>query len=393
MNITAAHRQTDVVIVGAGPVGMTAAIALADAGVNFVLLDKLAEGVNTSRACVVHARTMEVLDGLGLAETMAARGEVIDSFVLHDGPRTLASLSFAGLPTDYPYALLIPQDVTESVLLDRLERAGGEVTRSCQVTGVVSGADGVTVSYLDASGASVDVTGAYVIAADGMHSVVREQAGIGFGGDSYPESFVLADVKMSWPSPRNQIGLYLDPAGVTVVVPLPDPEGARYRVVATVAEANEKPSLDEVQALLSARGPKGEIVAREVLWSSRFRVHHRLADTYRAGRVFVAGDAAHVHSPAGGQGMNTGIQDAAVLAGLLARVIAGGEPDALLDEYEATRRPVAQDVVKLTDRMTRVATVASKPARGVRNTVISLAAKIPAVRRTFAFTLSELGYR
>ncbi|WP_405496344.1 FAD-dependent monooxygenase [Nocardia sp. NBC_00511] len=392
MSVNPIPPTTEVAIVGAGPVGMTVAIALADAGVDFVLLDKISEGANTSRACVVHARTLEVLSEFGISATLIERGEVVDTFVLHDGRHELAELSFADLPTDYPFALLVPQEITEEVLLERLRKVGGEVARPYEVTAVTQDADGATLTYTDSTGTTGTLAAHYVVGADGMHSVVREQAGIGFTGSTYPESFVLADIRMTWPEPRQQVGLHLDPQGVTVVAPLPDPDGMRYRVVATVDEAPEKPDLEHVQQLLDARGPAGEITVHELLWSSRFRVHHRVADTYRAGRVFVAGDAAHVHSPAGGQGMNTGIQDAAVLGRLLSQVL-GGQPDTLLDDYESTRRPVATDVVKLTDRMTRVATLSPKPARAVRNTLIGLATRIPAVRRDIAYTLSELGYR
>lgn len=165
------------------------------------------------------------------------------------------------------------------------------------------------------------------------------------------------------------------------------------RVVATVAEAPERPDLADVQAILDARGPQqGRLVVREALWSSRFQVHHRVADRYRAGRLFLAGDAAHVHSPAGGQGMNTGIQDAVALGRLLARVL-GGEPDSLLDSYEAIRRPVALDVVALTDRMIRVATLRSRPARLLRNTAIRLLSRIPAARAKLAYQLAGLDNR
>ncbi|NKY89146.1 FAD-dependent oxidoreductase [Nocardia veterana] len=379
-----------VVVVGAGPAGLTAAIALADAGAEVVLLDRLAAGANTSRAAVVHARTLEVLDGFGIASTLHDLGLEVPRFVLHDGVHRLATVGFSGLPTPFPYTLMVGQETTEAVLLDRLEKAGGAVLRPYEVTAVVPDADGVTVEYAGEAGASGSIRAQYVIGADGMHSRVREAAGIGFTGATYPESFVLADVRMDWPAPREEVSLHLSPEGVTVVAPLPDPEHDRFRIVATVSEAPEHPTLAQVQALLDARCPGATV--REVLWSSRFRVHHRVADHYRAGRILLAGDAAHVHSPAGGQGMNTGIQDAALLGSLLARVL-GGESDALLDEYEQIRRPVALGVVAFTDRMTRMATLRPRPARTVRNAAIRLATRIPAVRTALAYRLAELANR
>ncbi|WP_330182113.1 FAD-dependent monooxygenase [Nocardia sp. NBC_01503] len=381
---------TTVAIVGAGPAGLTTGIALADAGVDVLLLDRLAEGANTSRAAVVHARTLEVLEQFGITEEMHERGIVVPNFVMRDGERAIARISFADLPTRYPYTLMIGQETTEAILLARLEKAGGQVHRPYEVTGLSQDADGVTLDYTGPDGAG-SVRADYVIGADGMHSKVRAAAGIGFTGASYPESFVLADVRMTWPDPRDQVALHLSPEGVTVIAPLPDEQGDRYRVVATIAEAPEKPNLADIQAILDARRPASQVQVHEVLWSSRFRVHHRLADHYRAGRIFLAGDAAHVHSPAGGQGMNTGIQDAALLGTLLARTTRG-EPD-LLDTYETTRRPVALGVVTFTDRVTRMATLRPAPARLMRNLLISTATRIPAVRRTLAYRIAELDNR
>ncbi|WP_406269650.1 FAD-dependent monooxygenase [Nocardia sp. NBC_00881] len=384
---------TSVVIVGAGPAGLTAAITLADAGLDFVLLDRLTEGANTSRAAVVHARTLEVLEQLGIAEELVSTGIVVPRFTVHDGGRTLATIQFDGLPTRYPYTLMTPQDTTEAVLLKRLRKAGGEVHRPYVVSRVIDETDGVTVEYTDAAGAEGSIRADYVIGADGMHSIVREAAGIGFTGATYAESFVLADVRMDWPIARDEVALHLSPEGVTVVAPLPDDhEPNRYRVVATLETAPERPTVEDIQAILDTRGPGGQVKVREVLWSSRFRVHHRVADHYRAGRILLAGDAAHVHSPAGGQGMNTGIQDAAALGPLLTRVLAG-EPDTLLDSYEATRRPVALGVVSFTDRMTKMATVRPRPARLLRNLTLSTLGRIPAFRYRLAFQLAELANR
>ncbi|TCK01275.1 FAD-dependent oxidoreductase [Nocardia alba] len=383
-------EATSVVIVGAGPTGLTAAIVLAEAGVDHVLIDRLHEGANTSRAAVVHARTLEVLDGLGIASTLVERGIEVPTFKLRDGAKTLATIEFGDLPTAFPYALMVPQEVTEQVLLDRLHALGGAVHRPLTVTRVAEENNTVTVEYTDEHDRRGTISADYVIGADGMHSVVREQAGIGFTGDTYPTSFVLADVGMSWPTPRTEVSLHLSPEGITVVAPLPDDAGVRYRVVATVDDAPAHPTVDDVAALLNTRGPGGDIRVDKVLWSSRFRVHHRVADHYRAGRVLLAGDAAHVHSPAGGQGMNTGIQDAALLATLLTKVTAG-EPDSVLDSYETVRRPIALDVVAFTDRMTRMATVQSGVVRAARNTAARLLGRVPAVRDKLAYQLSELG--
>ncbi|MGF1426601.1 FAD-dependent monooxygenase [Kitasatospora sp. LaBMicrA B282] len=361
---------------GGGPAGLTLAITLAEAGIDFVLLDALAEGANTSRAAVVHARTLEVLDRLGAAEELVSTGLTLDHFAVRDGSRPLARVSFAELPTAYPFALLTPQDRTERVLLARLRALGGDVHRPWQVAGVVQDADGVTLTTTTGEHLRAD----YAVGADGMHSTVREAAGIGFTGAGYAESFVLADVRMDWAPGADEVAMTFGNAGMFVVAPLP---GGRYRVVAIVPQAPARPDLAFVQRLLDERAP-GQAVVHEVVWSSRFRVHHRVADRYRAGRLLLAGDAAHVHSPAGGQGMNTGIQDAYALG----RAFATGT----LDDYEARRRPVALRVVAFTDRMTRMAT-ATGAKRAVRNAVLPLLSRIPAVQRKLARELAELDYR
>ncbi|HEV3356211.1 MAG TPA: FAD-dependent monooxygenase [Pseudonocardiaceae bacterium] len=387
MNGNELPERTSVLIVGAGPAGLAAAVTLAESGVDAVVLDQLDEAANTSRAAVVHARTLEVLDELGLADELIAKGEVMGRFVMFDGPRKVASISFDGLPTRYPFALMVPQDVTEATLLAKLRSLGNDVHRPYRVSTVDNRADGVTVTATDASGVEHTITADYLIGADGMHSVVREQAGIGFTGGRYAESFVLADVRMTWPVSRTDVTLHLSTEGITVVAPLP---GDRFRVVATVAEAPQHPTADDIQAILRARGPQGTIEVHDVAWSSRFHVHHRVADHFRAGRILLAGDAAHVHSPAGGQGMNTGIQDAVALGRLLFRALNGED---VLDEYETTRRPVALGVVAFTDRMTRMATVTSAPLRAARDIALPVLTRVPALRRRIAYQLAELGNR
>jgi 2-polyprenyl-6-methoxyphenol hydroxylase-like FAD-dependent oxidoreductase len=376
--------SAEVLIVGAGPVGLTLAASMAAAGVPAVLADKQPAGANTSRACVVHSRTLEVLRELKVTEELVSQGLIVPRFTVRDRDRVLMTIDFDDLPTDYRYTLMIPQDSTERVLLDRLHSLGGHVYRPYELTSLVQDGDGVTGTM--ASGETIRAS--YAVGADGMHSVVRQHTGIGFTGDTYAQSFVLADVHMDWHLPETEVILYYSPAGLVVVSALP---GGRHRIVATVDEAPEHPSGEFVQALLDARGPEQQ-PARiwDVVWSSRFRVHHRLADHYRAGRLFLAGDAAHVHSPAGGQGMNTGIQDAAVLAARLTAVLRDGAPDSVLNEYETERRPVAADVVALTHRITRIATVDSVPLRYARNTLLRALDWVPAVHHSLAMKLSEL---
>ena len=333
-------ESADVVIVGAGPTGLALACVLAAERVSFVLLDRLAEGANTSRAAVVHARTLEVLEELEVTEAMKDRGLIVARFTIRDRDRALGSIHFDRLPTRYPFTLMIPQQTTEAVLLERLRELGRDVHRPCLVEDAKQDQHGVSVTLAANGQGPRTIRGRYLVGTDGMHSTVRERAGIGFTGEAYEQSFVLADVRMRWPISSDQVNLFLSPDGLVVVAPLP---GGHHRIEATLDDAPEHPGLADVQALLDSRGPVKEPARiEEIAWSSRFRVHHRLADRYRAGRILLAGDAAHVHSPAGGQGMNTGIQDGVALGHALSAVVRGDGDESPLDRYEAKRRPIAK---------------------------------------------------
>ena len=381
---SSAGFDADVLIVGAGPTGLTLAASLLARGVSTCVIDRQAEGANTSRAAVVHARTLEVLEPLGVTPRLVALGIQARRFTIRDRDRVLLPIGFEHLPTQYPYTLMVSQAVTESVLLQRLVELGGQVLRPRTLAALVQDASGATATLDDGS----RLRARYVVGADGMHSAVRESAGIAFNGGSYGESFVLADVRLSGGVPSDEVILYFSPAGMVVLAPLP---GGVHRVVATVDDAPEQPDAAYVQALLNARGPQRERAeVLEVVWGSRFRVHHRVAENYRAGRILLAGDAAHVHSPAGGQGMNAGILDAISLAEALEKALAGSTTS--LDAYGAERQPVARQIVALADRLTRLATV--RPGlRGLRNLAMSLVSRLPQMRRRMAWQLSGLIYR
>jgi 2-polyprenyl-6-methoxyphenol hydroxylase-like FAD-dependent oxidoreductase len=377
--------DTDVLVVGAGPTGLTLAVSLVSRGIATTVVDRLAAGANTSRAAVVNARSLEVLEPLDVARRLVKEGHQAPRFTIRDGERTLIPIDFSVLPTDYPYSLMVPQSTTERLLLDRLTELGGTVVRPKTLTGIVQDTDGVTATFDDGG----TMRARYVVGADGIHSKVREAAGIGFQGGQYDESFALADVRLRGEAPVDEVILFWASAGLTVVAPLP---GDVYRIVAPVTDAPEYPSKQFVQQLLDDRGlGAGRMVVTDVIWGSRFRIHHRVVDTYRAGRLLLAGDAAHVHSPAGGQGMNLGIQDGVALADALASML-GGTADSVLDEYSDARRPIAQQVVEMTDRLTRLATL-PRAARPIRNAAIGVLGRIPAVRRALAMRLSGLVYR
>ncbi|WP_063057980.1 FAD-dependent oxidoreductase [Nocardia sienata] len=375
----------DVLIVGAGPVGLTAAVVLTRLGHEVVIVDSQAEGANTSRAAVVHSRTLELLEPYGVTRPLVDRGLHTPDFTIRDRDQVLIAVPFDGLPTAYPYTLMISQADTEEFILQRLTALGVPVRRPVEVTTVVQDTDLVTATL---SGGE-QIRARYLIGADGMHSTVREQAGIGFTGGSYAESFSLADVRASGGVPKDEVILYFSPAGLVVVAPLPDD---MYRIVATVDEAPHEPDVAFVQRLLDERGPKAQpAVVEEVVWGSRFRVHHRIADRFRDGRILLAGDAAHVHSPAGGQGMNLGIEDAVTAATTLSRVLRGESPQ-LLDEHAAKRRRNTESVVAIAGRLTSLATLPAA-VRPIRNIAMRLAGRTALVRNKLAWRLSGLDRR
>ena len=377
--------DTDVLVVGAGPTGLTLAAMLVARGFRTTVVDRQAAGANTSRAAVVNARTLEVLEDIDVATRLVKEGVQAPRFTIRDRSRTLIPVDFSVLPTEYPYSLMVPQNTTEKLLLDRLLELGGTVIRPMTLTSITQDAHGVTAAFDNGD----TVRARYAVGADGIHSTVREQAAIGFRGGQYDESFTLADVRLRDEAPVDEVILFWATAGLTVVAPLP---GGVHRIVAPAADAPEAPSAQVIQRLLDTRGlGPGRMVVTDLMWGSRFRIHLRVADTYRAGQLLLAGDAAHVHSPAGGQGMNLGIQDAVALTTALAAVLDGG-PDTPLDDYSAARRPIAEQVVALTDRLTRLATL-PRAARPLRTTAISLAAGLPAVRKALAWRLSGLVYR
>jgi 2-polyprenyl-6-methoxyphenol hydroxylase-like FAD-dependent oxidoreductase len=349
-------EHTKILIVGAGPTGLALAISLQQAGIDHLLIDRLAAGLNTSRAAVIHAHTLEMLEPLGVVEELERRGRRLQHFSVRDGDRALLRLQFDRLPTRFNHILMIPQDETEAVLAGQLAKLGGSVHRGVSALSVWQAGSGYEARLEGPDGERI-VRADHVVAGDGMHSVVRESAGIGFEGGSYADSFVLADVTMDWKTDRDEVAFYLSPEGPVVVAPLPH---GHFRVVATVANAPEKPDAEFIEGIMNTRGPKRQLIrVGEVSWSSRFRLHHRVATAYRQGNIFLMGDAAHVHSPAGGQGMNTGLVDAVVLGRLLTDVLKGGRPEADLDLYEALRRPAAVEVLGLADRLTKVALVRS----------------------------------
>ena len=382
-------EEVEVAVVGAGPTGLTMATMLSAYGVHTVVLDRATRPAGHSRAAVIHARTLETLEPLGVVDELVNEGVIVPHFGVRDRDRRLLAVDFEGLPTTHPYTLMLPQNETERILRKALRAVGGQLMWGCEVTAVKQDLAGSELTVRRGGEGSAQIRARYVVGCDGAHSLVREEVGVPFEGATYPQSFVLADVRMRWPLPDDEVQLFFSPEGLVVVAPLP---GGQHRVVATVDEAPREPALDDIQALLDTRGPRmPRPRIKEVVWSSRFQVHHKVADRFREGAVFLCGDAAHVHSPAGGQGMNTGIQDAANLAWKLALVLRGYATESLLDSYERERRQVAREVVSTTHRLTRLATLRSPAARRFRNVLLAAAGRSGWLPRRLATNLAELG--
>lgn len=378
-------RSADVVVVGAGPVGLAVAVGLRMRGHSVVVVDKQSEGANTSRAAVIHARTLEMLEEIGATRPLVELGLTLHKFVVRAGDRRLISINFRDLPTDYPFILMIPQSTTEGVLLSRLEELGGSVARPISAVGLTQTSSGVEVTLEGGD----TITARYVVAADGMNSTIRELTGLQMPGNTLPLSFSLADVRFDNGPVAEEVALCLAADGLLVVAPLPD---GSLRLVASVDDAPERPDAAFAQHLVSTRGWKTAAPrVAEVIWGSRFRIHERVADSYRAGRVLLAGDAAHTHSPAGGQGMNLGLRDAVTLAAALDIALKDGlETD--LDAYAIDARDEAVRVIALTHRLTRMANL-PRPLRPLRNVALRVAAKFRRVRVGLAHQLSGIPIR
>ena len=365
-------NQAEVIVVGAGPTGLLLAGDLAESGVNVTVLEKRgADLSNLSRAFAVHARTLETFDARGLTDDLfALGGNKLDELFLFGK----AALDLKHLDSRFACVLMTPQYHVERVLRERAERAGVAFQYDCKVNGIDQ-ADGRVTVHTEQG----DFTAAYVVGTDGVRSAVREAVGIPFPGEAVLRSIMLADVKLAEPPAENPFTAGADGAFCFVA----DFGDGYWRIIAWNS-ADQQPDdapvdLDEVRAAVElAVGT--DLGMHDARWASRFHSDERQAPRYREGNVFLAGDAAHCHSPAGGQGMNTGLQDAANLSWKLAAVMRGADP-ALLDSYEAERHPVGEQVLRSSGALVRVAANRSRIAQAVRGVAIGTALRLKPIMR------------
>jgi 2-polyprenyl-6-methoxyphenol hydroxylase-like FAD-dependent oxidoreductase len=387
---------TDVLIVGAGPTGLVLALLLTRLGIRVRIVDKAAEPGTTSRALAVQARTLELYQQIGLSDAVVNRGRKMTTVNLWTRGRHVAHVIFGDMGrglSPFPYALIYPQDEHERLLIDRLATAGVQVERQTELVAFEQTADGVRASLRRQDGGTHTCEATYLAGCDGAHSLVREGLGIGFPGGTYDHLFYVADVEAGGAVMNGELHAALDTTDFLIVFPLKD-EG-RARLIGTVqkepGQQDDHLSWDDVsQRVLEWL----RIDVEQVHWFSTYRVHHRVADRFQKGRAFLLGDAGHIHSPVGGQGMNTGIGDAVNLAWKIADVTHGRADASLLDSYEPERIAFARHLVATTDQAFTGATSDAAIARHVRLDILPAIA--PAVfafgptRRLMFRTISQI---
>ena len=359
-----------VLIVGAGPVGMTAAAELVRYGVPVRIVDKAAQRTDKSKALVMWSRTLELLDRGGESAPFGSAGcKMLAVNFVADG-KTIGRVTTEGVKSPYPYALMIPQSETERLLEERLEAVRVKVEREVEAIALENGDKGVTVMLRHVDGREETMAADWLIGCDGAHSRVRHEVGATFAGETMKSDWMLADVHLKgYPLPDTESSIYWHRDGIFIVFPIAP---GRYRVLADMplseAEQPPTPTLEQVRTVIKRRGPEG-LHAFDPIWLAGFRINGRKVSRYRWGRTFLAGDAAHIHSPAGGQGMNTGMQDAFNLAWKLALVIHEKCDGRLLDSYSPERSWVGDEVLKLADRLTEVGTAKNPVFQTLRNAI------------------------
>ena len=389
-----ASPSYDVVIVGAGPTGLTLGIELARRNVPFLLIERDETPPTTSRAIGLQTRTAEMLHILGIPQQALQPSIQPRSLCLEEGKRTLACITFDAADSGGVALTVIDESDTERILQTRLEELGGSVQRGTELLSFQIDEDGVLATLRDASGER-EVRSRYLVGADGAHSLVRRVAGIPFEGSAYPEHFILADLDIAWDLPHDMGHLWIGGDHLAAVLPLPPAQ--RYRVILPLAEGRDIPANsteseigDLAVTLLRERSGVSFKVLGPPAWASAFRISRRQAARYREGPVFLAGDAAHVHSPVGGQGMNTGIQDSCNLGWKLALAITGQAAPGLLDTYEAERAPIAHELLRNTDLATRAVLSQNDLVREVRRRVIPLLATSAQIRERLMPLVGQL---
>ncbi len=380
-----------VLIAGAGPVGLTLANELVRHGISVRIVDRSAARTDKSKALVLWSRTLELLDDAGYAKDFLSSGVQAHGAQISTGNQVVAKVAFDLIDSRFAYALMIAQSETERVLEERLAAAGVTVERTVELTGFSDRGASVEAMLTKANGEREALEADWLVGCDGAHSTVRHGLGFAFEGSTLQSHWALADGHITGLDPTDHLHIFWHRDGILAFFPI---GGDRWRVIANLGPAREgethpDPTLEEINVLMARRGSPG-IVMSDPVWLAAFRINERKVRDYSRGRVFLAGDAAHIHSPAGGQGMNTGMQDAFNLAWKLALVIEGAAKPSLLDSYSPERTAVGDLVLKNAGRLTEAATLSNPLLQDVRNVVLRFAATFPQFQHKVADQLAEM---
>ncbi|HEY1501012.1 MAG TPA: FAD-dependent monooxygenase [Acidobacteriaceae bacterium] len=380
-------NDTDVLIVGAGPVGLFVANECARRGLRWRLIEEKASQSEHSKALAIFPRTLEIFDMAGVVGPFLERANRVTTVAMTSHDRNLTELRFEPEETPYPFVAMVPQDVTESLMVKALAEKGGTVEYETVFVSAEESGDGVT-AQLNRRGEAETLAASFVVGCDGARSKVRQGLGVPLEGGDYRDEFMLADMETNEFRPASEMLLCPSEYGPVALFPM---SATRWRLVATIAQPEgEAPDIELVQKILRERAPAG-IEVRTLHWSSYFRIHHRHAARLRVGKMFIAGDAAHIHSPFGGQGMNTGLHDAWNLVWKLDFYLRGHGNEQILDSYAAERLPVIRGVIETTDLMTKAMGTTNKVAQLMRDAVIPPVSHLAAFQHAFVQRLSGLG--
>jgi 2-polyprenyl-6-methoxyphenol hydroxylase-like FAD-dependent oxidoreductase len=386
--------DADVLVIGAGPSGLVLAWQLARFGVRARIIDKSEGPSRTSKALGIQARTLELLEYSGAADAFVAAGHKVHGLDVFSGGKHIINLGFDTIESRYNYVLILPQSETERLLTEALRASGGEVEWRTELRELSQAENGVAAVVTRGNGTTETMRAQYAIGCDGPHSAVRHLLGMPFEGSQFQQSFSLADVKMEAALTPDRIRVFLCGSRLTAL--FPQGNGV-WRVVLECHDENPQagdPDAAEVQSAVDACGPLQARITG-MIWASRFRIHQRHVKHYRKGRVFLAGDAAHIHSPLGGQGMNTGIQDACNLSWKIALAVKGVAAEALLDSYETERLPIGADLLRATGVLSRIALSQATMIDAVRDRVAPVLLGWEPVQERILNALSEIavGYK
>ena len=389
MSTTQTSSDSQALVIGAGPTGLVLGAQLLARGISTRIIDKGSGPPPQSRAIGIQARTLELLDVMGLAENFIDRGQQVRRFRMYAGCRNLFNLDMSRDGSRYGFILHLPQSETETLLRARVRELGGTVEDGVELVRLDQDGTAVHATTRDRSGRVSGISADYVVGCDGAHSRVRHELGLPFEGQPYPQDWLLADVALDGFDREDQTHAFFRPDGLPLACL---PMGRhRWRIVMSNAgdRGGRPPSLEEIQELVEQRAPR-RLTVSDPWWLACFRCQMRSTSTYRIGRVLLAGDAAHIHSPAGGQGMNTGMMDAHNLAWKLALVADGRAPHSLLDSYGHERIPVASSVLGFTDKIVRLSTMRDPVKRAVRDMLLPTVTRLPAVQSRAARRLSQV---